>query len=244
MKRNSTVIALLLALALVAAGGEPSSSAPGGQAAPKPELVITIGHLFSVGSIAYSRDGKLLASGGQDKTIKLWDVASGRLIRTLVDLNPAYKAPNHDENYQAVLATAFSPDGKTLAAGSWDETIKLWSVPEGKLLGAIEGKSDEIISFAFSPDGKVLASGSDDTTIRFWDVTSCRLLCTLALMYKEDWVVYTPEGYFDATEGGKKYVSWTVGMKNYSFEQFWDEYYRPGLFSQVIRGEKIEGGKH
>jgi len=110
----------------------------------------------------------MLASGSSDKTIKLWDVASGRELRTLA---------GHTSD---VWCIAFSPDGKVLASASLDKTIKLWDVASGRELRTLSGHTDWVDSVAFSPDGKVLASGSDDTTIKLWDVASGRELRTLS----------------------------------------------------------------
>jgi hypothetical protein len=71
-----------------------------------------------------------------------------------------------------VLSVAFSPDGKYLASGSWDHTVRLWEVESGTCLRVMEGHRDDVNSVAFSPDGKYLASGSDDKTVRLWEVES------------------------------------------------------------------------
>src|SRR5262245_5700194 len=71
-----------------------------------------------------------------------------------------------------VNSVAFSPDGKTLASGSIDETIKLWEVATGKELATLMGHTDSVLSVVFSPDGKTLASGSRDRTIKLWDVAT------------------------------------------------------------------------
>jgi WD40 repeat protein len=101
-----------------------------------------------------------LASGSWDKTIKLWDVATGTQLRAL------------EGHRNWVDSVAFSPDGKTLASGSLDETIKLWDAATGTQLRALEARSAGVRSVAFSPDGKTLASGSDDNTIKLWDVAT------------------------------------------------------------------------
>ncbi|MGI2909791.1 WD40 repeat domain-containing protein, partial [Hassallia sp. VBCCA 56010] len=75
----------------------------------------------------------------------------------------------------SVRSVAFSPDGKTLASGSDDNTIKLWDVATGKLSQTLTGHSNSVRSVAFSPDGKTLASGSDDNTIKLWDVATGKL---------------------------------------------------------------------
>src|SRR5208282_2748410 len=71
-----------------------------------------------------------------------------------------------------VLSVVFSPDGKTLASGSLDNTIKLWDVARGKDLATLKGHTSAVRSVRFSPDGKTLASGSDDNTIKLWDVAT------------------------------------------------------------------------
>jgi WD40 repeat protein len=80
-----------------------------------------VGHTSAVNSVAFSPDGKLLASGSDDNTIKLWDVATGQEVRTF------------EGHTDWVTSVAFSPDGKLLASGSWDNTIKLWDISD--LLG-------------------------------------------------------------------------------------------------------------
>ena len=71
-------------------------------------------------------------------------------------------------------------------------------------------------------------------------MTEGKLLITLQYLDKENWVVYTPDGYFDATPNAKEFIGWSVGMQTYPAEKYWDQYYRPGLFAKVIEGKKIE----
>jgi WD40 repeat protein len=125
------------------------------------------GHDDRVYSVAFSPNGKSLASGSQDKTIRVWDVASGTLRQTLM---------GHTD---IVFSVAFSPDGRLLASGSPDKTIKLWDVASGRLNRTLTTHSGPVMSVAFSPDGKLLASGSQDKTIKLWDVASGTLRQTL-----------------------------------------------------------------
>ena len=110
------------------------------------------GGFAAVNSVAISPDGKTLASGSDDYTIKLWNIETGKEIKTLTG------------HSSFVFTVSFSPDGKTLASGSYDKTIKLWNVATGKEIKTLTGHSDWVRTVSFSPDGKTLASGSDDKT--------------------------------------------------------------------------------
>ncbi|HEX8652568.1 MAG TPA: serine/threonine-protein kinase [Pyrinomonadaceae bacterium] len=121
------------------------------------------GHSDSVIAIAFSSDGKQLASGSADKTFKLWDTQTGALEQTVT---------GHSHGVHAI---AYSPDGKTLATGSDDKTIKLWNAQTGALKQTLTGHGSAVHTIAFSPDGKQLASGSTDKTVKLWDTQSGEL---------------------------------------------------------------------
>jgi len=126
------------------------------------QSVMTLrGHSDEVHGIAVSPDGKRIISGSADKTVKVWDSATGAELMTL-----------HGHN-DWISSVAFSPDGKRIISGSGDNTIKVWnSVTGAELMTLVVGLESDVSSVAFSPDGKTIAAGSFDDKIRLWESTT------------------------------------------------------------------------
>ncbi|WP_119068296.1 eIF2A-related protein [Aggregatilinea lenta] len=130
-----------------------------------PWLAAFTGHQEYVNSVAWSPDGTMLASGSDDMSVRLWDVASGEEVRVL----------RGHEDY--VNAVAFSPDGNTVASASYDGVVKLWSAATGQEIKQMEADEADVTDLAFSPDGKLLAASG--LGVLLWDVASGDLLTTL-----------------------------------------------------------------
>jgi WD40 repeat protein len=139
-----------------------------------------------VKSVAFSPDGKTLASGSADSTITVWDIATHR--------QSGGPLTGHTRSVNSV---AFSPNGKILASGGADGTIRLWDVAAHRQLGvALIGHGGAVNSVAFSPDGELVASGGDDGTIRLWDVATHQELGEpfIGLTGSVNSVAFAPDG--------------------------------------------------
>src|SRR5262249_15174145 len=122
-------------------------------------------HSDYVWSLAFSPDGDQVLSA-TDEALKLWDAASGGLIRTFVG------------DSRNVVSVAFSPDGARLLSGYRFGMLMLWDVRSGQLIRTLEGHSSNVLSVAFSPDGSRLLSGSGDETLKLWDAATGQLIRT------------------------------------------------------------------
>ena len=140
-------------------------------------------HRSTVISVAISPNGETLASGSgvNDQTIKIWNVNTGKLLRSL---------PGHSSG---IMLVAFCPDGTTLVSVSSDKTIKIWNICTGRLLSTFSHTEDSswFWSVATSPDGKTLASGNSGGKIKLWNLHTGEVSCPIINeeRYSEDFVL-------------------------------------------------------
>ena len=117
------------------------------------------GHTAAVNAVAFSNDGKQAVSASDDRTIRIWEIPSGKLLATL-------------ESKSEVFAVAFSGDGKSLLSAGRDRLLRLWDLQKRSQVRVFEGHTDSVRCVAFSPNGKWAASGSDDRSLRIWEVAT------------------------------------------------------------------------
>lgn len=224
----------------------------------------------TVTSLAFTSDGKLLATGGvESKTnidiaammsgamnpkqkkgskqpdpadmmrdlkveavgeVKLWDAATGQPIGAI---------KGHG---RGVTKVAFSRDNKLLASAASDNTIKIWDVATQKELITFTGHTSAIESIDFSPDGRLLASASDDGSTFLWDTkTGEHLLTLISLDDGDEWMVVTPQGLFDGTPVSWNQILWRYNQETFNvapIEWFFNEFYYPGLLSDIFFGKR------
>lgn len=177
--------------------------------------------------LSFSSDGQKLASGGNDKTIKVWSVEDGSLLKTLtghqgevysVSFLPgenAIASSSRDNTVRiwqpdfrlirsftghrdGVFSVSFSAAGDVIASGSQDKTVKLWNV-NGDLLENFVGHEDEVNAVSFSPDGKLIASASQDKTVKLWQVDGSLLASFVGHTEEVNGVSFSPDGKLIAT---------------------------------------------
>ncbi len=124
------------------------------------------GHAGAVNSVALTLDGRIGLSGSSDKTLKLWDLRTGRELRSLAG------------HTSAVNLIALTPDGRYALSGSSDNTLKLWDLPAGREFCTLSGHASAVNSIALTPDGRYGLSGSSDNALKLWDLSAGQELFT------------------------------------------------------------------
>jgi WD40 repeat protein/uncharacterized caspase-like protein len=146
----------------VKAGADEGNKPPVPAEKIRPSLTPQLGHTGNVFSVAFSPDGKLVLTGSDDHTARLWDVATGKELRQFTGIT------------FVVSSVAFSPDGKKVLTGDWHGTVRLWDVLSGEVVSYFffSGHTHAVHSVVFSSDGKQVLTGSTDMTARLWDAAT------------------------------------------------------------------------
>ncbi|HLP94435.1 MAG TPA: caspase family protein [Saprospiraceae bacterium] len=219
-------------------------------------------HTSEVHTAAFSPDGKYVLTGGLDSTVCLF-TASGKLVKRLGGYSARIESVAFSPDGTQILtccadstvkrmdlsgkilqtfrgqsSAMFSPDGKQIL--THDESSDwpvLWDL-SGRPVNSFKGHNDGILAAAFSPNGKFLATSSLDKTTKIWDIHTGLELATLIALDSTDWVVTTPSGLFDASDGARNLMHYVVDLNQeeivIGLEQIQERYWQPGLLGAVL----------
>jgi len=163
------------------------------------------GHQAAVTDLAFSRDGRLLASASRDRTVRLWAVGSGENVRTF------------SEHPWEVAGVCLAADGSALVTGSY-RTVSIWDLAGGDLLQSLEGPTGTITSLALSPDDQRIAAACDDKTLSLWDTESGHLSVE-AHAGAVRVVSFSPDGLLLATGGEDRLVRLWLLIPDLEFDR-------------------------
>src|SRR5947209_8120015 len=153
------------------------------------------GHTDAVESVAWSPDGKLIPSAGDDATVQVWDTSSGKSLFTYL---------GHTD---AVESVVWSPNGKLIASAGDDKTVQVWDASTGKSLLTYKGHNGVVQSVAWSPNGKLIASAGNDKTVQVWDASTGKSLYTYKGHIRSvQSVAWSPNGKLIASAGNDRTV--------------------------------------
>ncbi|MEO7538602.1 MAG: caspase family protein, partial [Pyrinomonadaceae bacterium] len=184
-----------------------------------------------VDSVCFSPNGKFLASGGIDKMVRIWDADSGKLLQTIA---------GHTGKINSI---AFNADGTRIVSSGQDKTMRTWDVAAGRETNTMAGHAGAVFQASYSSDGRFLSSASEDGSIILWKAdTGDRLATLISLKNSDDWMVVTPDGFFDGSPSSWDQLSWRFERSTFNVrpvEVFFNEFYSPGLLSDVLNGGKM-----
>jgi WD40 repeat protein len=175
--------------------------------------------------VEFSPSERYTAFGGSGRRVPVVDLQRRKVLHTL-----------NAESY--VTTVSFSNDERSLFTGSLKNEILMWDLQSGKLVRRFLGSNGSIRNTEVSADDKLLISVADDGALRFWKIATGELLLSVFYDYVGGHVAFTPSGHFEKSEDFDA-VLWRKGGRTYAFEQFFEDFFRPGLLAEVTGAEVV-----
>lgn len=180
----------------------------------------------SVSHLLFSADDRFLLSGARKGIVRLHNLETGTLV---------YELEGHTD---LITALAFSADERYALSGSYDATSKLWDIKKGTLLQTFHGHSSYVQALSLLHSGKILVSIGRDSVIKYWNTDSGEELASVVLINQSDWVVVTPDGFFDGTDDGIQKLHYEMDLKTLPLDSFFETCYSPRLLTGILTDKK------
>lgn len=184
-----------------------------------------VGHTDVIQSFDLHAGGKVLTSASWDGKLKSWNIPDGLQQWRFSSDEPMY-------------AVKYSNDGKQLAAGGADRIVRLLDPETGAVIKKLEGHQAAVTNISFSADGKYLISASEDGMMKIWDTILGKELITYVILENKDWMAINADGYFNASSGAFDKIAFVRGMKSYSADQFFEQFYQPDLLDKTFSSKE------
>ena len=173
--------------------------------------------------IEYSADERYSAFGGSDRKVTVVDLSQKRVVHAL-----------WANSY--ITSICFSRDNKYVFSGSLKNEILMHDIASGKLIRTFTGSNGSITDIQTTREGKYLFSAGNDNALRIWDIASGKLMMTAYFDYAMNYLMFTPDGYFDKSENFYGKISYKINGNAVSFDQLYEKYYRPDIIRAIISG--------
>jgi WD40 repeat protein len=190
------------------------------------EIRVFTGHTDLVNSINLNPSGDKFITSGWDGTVRVWDFMSGlQVLKIKAHQGGVYNAK-------------FDASGKYIVSGGDDFLVRQWDAETGQMIVELAGHQGGVGDVNITKDLRHIISGSRDGSVRIWNAAEKREMVSMVFLNENDWFIKNPGGYFDASEGAFSSISFVKGTEVYSIGQFFNEFYRPGLYQESFNEEK------
>lgn len=199
--------------------------------APDGGTLLVVSHDQSVSKLSSARDRVASTNSLNESAafVSIWDLKTGKLLREI-------RCPAGFVSY-----CDYNSDGKRFVTGGADGTVVLWETQTGRQVQKFRGHEGYTNKAVFSQEGSQMWTTSTDGTARLWDVASGKELCKLMMFKENDWLVVTPEGLFDGSVDGPRYLAYRVPgtLEFVPLERYQQKFYQPGLLASLTRGTRL-----